>query len=366
MAQREADVVEQHRVLDLDRDVVRDDRRRTLVVVLVEAHAVEQELVPADGEHVARGERRPRHPAAVVVQAVAAVQVDEQELGAGPTDFRVLPGHPEVGQHDVVVVIASDPDRAGRVERGHGRERHGGAAARSCQLVFHGHHHAGRVEPASAGPNGGFPPVPSGTAPAGFGRSRPGVRKLPRLEKPERGVRVWATAGTGVGEQLAQAGPGGDHHQPVGTAQRSAAGRPPQHLVRRAHGQQPRLVRPVHHGHGLVLEQRSLSDRQFGEQDHATADRDGRQHLASDHRGRERGCREIGHTARNCDAERPPHPIGELAVEEPDHHPKVGPGGQAEQCGLEVGHVIGGDDDQCAGGLHRRPFEGFASERRRR
>ena len=62
VAQREADVVEQDRLAHLDGDVVGDDRRRALVVVLVEVRPVEEELVPADGEAVARRQQRPWAP----------------------------------------------------------------------------------------------------------------------------------------------------------------------------------------------------------------------------------------------------------------------------------------------------------------
>ena len=232
VAQREADVVEQHRLLDLDRDVVRDDRGRALVVVLVQVHAVEEELVPADGEPVAGGQRGPRHPPAVVVQAVAAVQVDEVVLGADLADLRVLAGDPEVGQHDVVVGVAADPDGAGRVERGDRRR----ATARPVPCrVGRWLPRASSCRSCRAGvcrPDRWMDPGRSADIAVVHLAGR-GVRDLPRLEQPERRGPVDGRRGGGVGEQAGSGRPGWRPREPVVLRTGRPSGRPPEHLVGR-------------------------------------------------------------------------------------------------------------------------------------
>jgi len=118
--EREVDVVEEHlSVRQGDGQVAGDERDVAGVDELLQLGAGQAERGGPDADDVALGQRRGHDALAVDEGPVVAVQVPDLVRVADPAQFRVVAGDAQVGDDDVVVRGAADPQHLGRQPADH-------------------------------------------------------------------------------------------------------------------------------------------------------------------------------------------------------------------------------------------------------
>ena len=142
-----------------DREVLGDEGDIALVDELAQFLAEQAEGGPPDADDVLLGDGRPADLAAVHERAVVAAQVDDLVPAvAEVAQFRVVPGHAEIRDHQVVAWVAPDAQQpGGRAHYRGGPAVHaadpGADAGVPAAPVHRAHHHrpvVGMAEPQDA------------------------------------------------------------------------------------------------------------------------------------------------------------------------------------------------------------------------